>query len=310
MPIDSRHTDEIAALLAVDAHGSFVAAGKALQRHPSILSKRLSALEARLGVRLVERSTRHVTMTDTGKHLATKLRQATALIEEAEHEATSGAAQVRGHLRIAVPGAMGRLWLAPRLSGFLLANPEVSLEINHSERFVDVIGEGYDAAIRIGELDDSRLIAVPMGQYRRILCASPRYLERHGYPKSAQCLVKHNCLGFSGLASHPNWSLHKGHEQVTIRAQGSLVGNDGEALLHAAIAGVGILGAGDWLFDRALKSGEVTQVLPEWSLGQPGRIYLIRPSAKYTSAATHAFKDWLKRQFEGPPDSHTDTAGL
>ncbi|OWV29736.1 LysR family transcriptional regulator [Halomonas campaniensis] len=298
MPIDSRQTDEITALLAVETHGSFVAAGKYLQRHPSILSKRLSTLEARLGVRLVERSTRHVSLTDAGKRLAAKLRQATVLIEEAQQEATSGAAQVRGHMRIAVPGAMGRLWLAPRLPSFLLANPDISLEISHSERFVDVISEGFDAAIRVGELNDSRLIATPMGNYQRILCASSSYLERHGYPSTPQCLVNHNCLGFSGLSSHPNWRLIKGREKTTVRVSGSLTGNDGEALLHAAIAGVGILGAGDWLFDQALKSGEVVQVLPEWTLGQPGRIYLIRPSRKYTSAVTHAFKDWLNNQFD------------
>ncbi|MGK0149676.1 LysR family transcriptional regulator [Pseudomonas putida] len=298
MPLESRHSDEIAALLALASEGSFVAAARSLQRHSSIVSKRVSTLEARLGVRLIERSTRQVSFTDAGKRLVAKLRQATELITEAEQEATLGAAQVRGRLRLAVPGAMGRLWLAPRLPAFLLAHPELEIEVEYGERFVDVIGEGFDAAIRIGELDDNRLVAQRLGTYRRMLCASPAYLETHGWPQTPACLSGHNCLGFSGLASHPNWRLVRGTEQVTVRTHGCLSANDSEALLHAAIAGIGILGAGDWLFERALRSGELVRVLGQWDLGEPGGIYLVRPSAKFTAAPTQAFRDWIRQQFE------------
>src|ERR1700712_5579492 len=125
--------DEVAALLAVAAQGSFVAAARALQRHPTIISKRLAAMEARLGVRLVERSTRQVRLTDAGVRLVERLRMATELMAEAEQEAALGAAHIRGQLRLAVPGAMGRLWLAPRLPEFLAAHPQLTLAVDYSE---------------------------------------------------------------------------------------------------------------------------------------------------------------------------------
>ncbi len=298
MTFDSRHADELSTLLALESEGSFVAAARLLERHPTILSKRLSALEARLGVRLIERSTRQLSLTDAGRTLVKRLRQAADLIGEAEQEAAMGAAQVRGILRLAVPGAMGRLWLAPRLPAFLAQHPGLRLEVEYAERFVDVIGEGFDAAIRIGELSDSRLVAQRLGTCKRILCASPAYLERHGWPDQPQALGAHNCLGFTGLASHPYWHLTDSTRQVPIRTQGSLASNDSESLLCAAVAGVGILGAGDWLFESALRRGELLQVLPQWTLGDPVGVHFIRPSAKFASAATVALRDWLIAEFQ------------
>lgn len=146
-PFDSRQADEVATLLALAEHGSFAAAGRALQRHPSVLSKRLGALERRLGIRLVERTTRQLRFTDEGERLASRFRQAVDLLDEAEHEASLGAAQLRGRLRIALPSAMGRLWLGPLLAEFALAHPQVVLETDYSERFVDIIAEGFDLAI-------------------------------------------------------------------------------------------------------------------------------------------------------------------
>lgn len=292
--LDSRHTDEFAALLALESQGSFVAAARLLQRHPTIISKRLAALEARLGVRLLERSTRHIRLTDAGARLVKRLRLATELMAEAEQEAASGAAEVRGNLRLAVPAALGRLWLAPILPEFLAAHPHLTITVNYSERLVDVIAEGFDVAIRLGELNDSRLIAKRLGDHRRILCASPGYIERYGWPASPTELTNYNCLGFTGLASYPEWKLFSASEQVTVRPQGSLVSNDSEALLSAAIAGTGILGAGEWLFSRALANKELVRVLPDWELGAKGGIFLIRPSAKFSSSATLALKEWLE----------------
>ena len=150
-PFDSRQADEVTTLLALAEHGSFAAAGRALQRHPSVLSKRLGALERRLGIRLVERTTRQLRFTDEGERLASRFRQAVDLLDEAEHEASLGAAQLRGRLRIALPSAMGRLWLGPLLAEFALAHPQVVLETDYSERFVDIIAEGFDLAIRVGD---------------------------------------------------------------------------------------------------------------------------------------------------------------
>ncbi|PAU62461.1 LysR family transcriptional regulator [Pseudomonas indica] len=301
--LKSQHSDEIAALLAVAAEGSFVAAGRQLQRDPSVISKRVAAMEARLGVRLIERTTRQLRVTPVGAQLVERLNAALSSVAEAEQEATLGAAEARGVLRLALPAAMGRLWLAPLLPDFLLANPQVSVVADYSDRFVDIIAEGYDAAIRIGELSDNRLIAKKLNEHRRILCASPDYLARHGEPGTPAELADHNCLRFSGLASFPEWRLFKGNRQQKVMVQGSLTSNDGESLLAAARAGMGILGGGEWLMSRDLEAGRLLRVLPDWLLDSgEGGVYLVRPSARFSPATTLAFKDWIERTFaDGPP---------
>lgn len=294
---DSRQADELATLLALSEHGSFASAGKMLQRHPSVLSKRLGALELRLGIRLVERTTRQLRFTDEGQRLVSQLRHAVSLISQAEQEAAQGAAQVRGRLRLALPAAMGRLWLSTMVSEFALAYPEVSLEVEYSERFVDIVAEGFDAAIRIGELSDNRLVARKLCDHRRILCAAPAYLQRQGEPKTPADLAEHNCLGFTGLHSYPEWKLTRDGDQQSIRVRSAMVSNDNEALLSAARMGLGILAGGEWLMTRDIDSGQLVRVLPDWQLDADAGVYLVRPSAKYNTATTTAFKHWIEAAF-------------
>lgn len=299
--LDTPHSDEIAAFLAVAAQGSFVGAGRVLQRHPTVISKRVAAMEKRLGVRLIERSTRQVRITATGEQLQQRLRAALDLIAEAEQQAISGAAQVRGVLRLALPAAMGRLCIGPLLPDFLRAFPQVSIVADYSERLVDIIDEGFDLAIRIGELDDNRLIAKKLCDHQRILCASPAYLERHGVPREPHDLADHNCLRFSGLASFPQWRLYNGDQQTTLTPKGNLTANDSESLLAAARGGAGILGAGEWLMSRDIAAGHLVRVLPGWQLDPTGGVYLVRPSARFPAATVLAFKQWLEGQFDPAP---------
>ncbi|MDH0133198.1 LysR family transcriptional regulator [Pseudomonas shirazica] len=295
---DSRRADELATLLALHEQGSFAAAGRQLERHPTVLSKRLSALEVRLGIRLVERSTRQLRFTDEGERLVAKVREANRLIAEAEQEAAEGAATVRGRLRLALPAAMGRRWLSGMLADFVLAYPQVMVEAEYADRFVDLIGEGFDAAIRIGELADNRLVARKLCDHLRILCASPEYLARHGAPVQPEDLAGHDCLGFSGLRSFPEWRLMSGGQQVSVKVAGSLRSNDNEALLEAARRGVGILAGGDWLMGEDLAAGRLVRVLPQWQLDVAAGIYLVRPTARLNTAALVAFKAWLEARFE------------
>ncbi|MEG5263991.1 LysR family transcriptional regulator [Pseudomonas sp. JDS28PS106] len=297
--LDSQHSDEIAAFLAVAGQGSFVAAGKQLQRHPTVISKRLAAMEKRLGVRLLERSTRQVRITEVGAKLEQQLRSALGLIAEAEQQAISGAAEVRGLLRLTLPAAMGRLWLGPMLPEFLSSHPHVCVVADYSEHVVDIIEQGYDAALRIGELNDSRLIANKLCDHQRILCASPSYIERFGMPLTPADLIEHNCLRFSGLRSFPEWRLHQGERQETVMTTGTLTSNDSETLLSAALSGHGILGAGEWLMSRQIASGHLVRVLPQWRLDATGGVYLVRPSSKFPSATVLAFKAWIESKFAG-----------
>lgn len=305
--LDSQHADELATLLALADKGSFAAAGRALERHPSVLSKRMQALERRLGVRLVERTTRQLHFTSEGKLLVDKVRQATGLIREAEQEAAQGAREIRGRLRLSMPATMGRRWISPMLAEFALAHPQVALEVEYSERIVDVVGERFDAAIRIGQLPDSGLVATRLCDQYRILCASANYLARHEAPKTPADLTHHNCLGYTGLRSFPEWilvqSAAKGRARLaeSVRVTGSMTSNDNEALLHAALKGVGIISGSDWHLMPAVQTGALIRILPQWTLGDAGGIYLVRPSAQYSTAAMAALKQWLAQAFAAVP---------
>ncbi|MDA8521172.1 LysR substrate-binding domain-containing protein [Acidovorax sp. NCPPB 4044] len=295
---DSQHTDELATLLALRDQGSLAAAGRALQRHPSVLSKRLAALERRLGVRLVERTTRQLHFTDAGLRLVEKVQQAAGLIADAEQEAAQGASQVQGRLRIAMPAAMGRRWLSPMVAEFALAHPQVVLEVEYSDRLVDIVGERFDGAIRIGTLADSRLAATRLCGHQRILCASPAYLQRRGTPRVPADLARHDCLGFTGLLSYPEWHLMRpGEPRHTVLVHGPIVSNDSEALLTAALMGVGVLAGGDWLMKPHGAAGTLVHVLPGWRLDVDSGIHLVRPSARFSTAAMAAFREWVVAWF-------------
>jgi DNA-binding transcriptional LysR family regulator len=305
--LDSQHADELATLLALADQGSFAAAGRSLDRHPSVLSKRMQALERRLGVRLVERTTRQLRFTDEGRRLAEKVRQATHLIRDAEQEAAQGAQEIRGRLRLAMPATMGRRWISPMLAQFSLAYPDVALEVEYSERIVDIVGERFDAAIRIGNLPDSRLVATRLCDQYRLLCASASYLERHEPPKRPADLAHHNCLGYTGLLSFPEWTLVQsgktGAARVveSVRVNGSILSNDNEALLHAALKGVGIISGSDWHLMPSIHAGALVRILPQWTLGDAGGIYLVRPSGQYSTGAMTAFKQWVAEAFAAAP---------
>ncbi|MEX8195297.1 LysR substrate-binding domain-containing protein [Comamonas guangdongensis] len=305
--LDSQHTDELATLLALADKGSFAAAGRSLKRHPSVLSKRMQALERRLGVRLVERTTRQLHFTNEGKLLVEKVRQATHLIRDAEQEAAQGAQEVRGRLRLSLPATMGRRWISPMLAEFALAYPEVVLEVEYSERIVDIVGERFDAAIRVGNLSDSRLVATRLCDQYRLLCASASYLERHAAPKKPADLAHHNCLGYTGLLSFPEWTLVQSAGKraakvaESVRVSGSILSNDNEALLHAALKGVGIIAGSDWQLMPAIHTGELIRILPQWTLGDAAGIYLVRPSGQYNTAAMTAFKQWVAGAFAAAP---------
>jgi DNA-binding transcriptional LysR family regulator len=297
LQLDGRYVDEINALLAVAETKSFAAARRLLERDPSVISKRVSALERRLGVRLLERTTRQVALTDIGSALVDRLREGRTILTEAIEEASSDAKQLRGRLRLAFPAAMGRLWLSDRLSDFLAMHPLLSLEIDYHESYVDLVAEGFDVAIRIGTLADSRLVAKKLASHRRVLCAAPKYVQRFGAPREPSDLAGHNCLGFTQLRSYPNLRLSRKGRSETIAISGSIVSNDSEALLVTAKAGIGILCAGDWLASRDLAAGTLVRILPDWEVDREGGVYLVRASAILATARTKAFVDFMSKKF-------------
>ena len=214
-PFQSQYIDQLSAFIEVHDQGSFAAAAKSLNRHATIVSKRIGELEARLGVRLIERTTRQLRFTEAGLSYVQRLKAVRDALEDAEREVNDNAKQLNGTLHVSVPGAFGRLWLAKLIAQFAQKHPTLSVHVEYSERFVDIIHERFDAAIRIGELPDSRLRAKRLADNFRILCAAPSYLAEHGVPKSPSDLISHHCFGFTELASYPSLILNDGNRRVT-----------------------------------------------------------------------------------------------
>ncbi|WP_423173903.1 LysR substrate-binding domain-containing protein [Stenotrophomonas maltophilia] len=285
--------EQITAFLAAVEHGGFTAAGQALGRDGSILSRRVTALEKRLGVRLMERTTRRLALTEAGEAFHQRMRGALHALQEIEQDTAAAATGVRGTLRIALPATFGRMWVAPILPAFLAAYPDLVVETAFEDRYVDLVAESFDVAVRIGTLTDSRLVARRLAPSRRLLCASPAYLQAQGTPVRPVDLARHACLGFSRLASHPLWHLRDGDKATAIRIAGPLVTDDAQSLVQAAASGAGIAMVSDWLAGPELCSGRLVPVLPDHPVENNETVYLVHPSARLVPAKTRAFADWI-----------------
>ncbi|AZO00724.1 LysR family transcriptional regulator [Mesorhizobium sp. M9A.F.Ca.ET.002.03.1.2] len=294
---------EMAAFAAIADARSFTKAAARIGRDATILSRRLASLEERLGVRLLHRTTRSVSLTEAGSDFLIRVRAILAAIDEAEAAASAhSGGRPRGVLRLALPGSFGRMWIGPLLPQFLAEFPDVHIEAEFSNRFVDLVAENFDVAIRLGALEDSRLVARKIATRRRLLCAAPSYLARRGTPSTPEALLEHSCLGFSGFQTFPTWEMTDGTgRRVHIDVSGPLVTDDAEVLVEAAVQGVGLMMSTDWLVGRELADGRLVPVLEDWTLADEGAVYVVTPSAKGQAAKTRAFADWIGKRFAPVP---------
>lgn len=299
--MDGTDFDQIAAFLATVEHAGFTAAGAALNSDGSLISRRVTALEKRLGVRLLERTTRRVALTEAGEPYYQRMRKAVQAMGEIDAEAAEAAGSVRGTLRLSLPATFGRMWIAPILPAFLRQHSSLTVEARYEDRYVDLISEGFDVAVRIGDLADSRLIARKLAPASRLLCASPDYLTERGMPLHPSDLGRHDCIGFSRLASHPVWHLDDNGKTVAVRISGPLTTDDATSLIQAAVAGVGIAMVSDWLAGPELKSGRLVPILPAHPVATLEGVHVVQPSAKLVPAKTRAFIDWLVEAIASPP---------
>jgi DNA-binding transcriptional LysR family regulator len=295
--------NELAAFVALADTGSFAAAGRQLGRDPTAVSRRLSAMEARLGVRLAERSTRKVALTEAGQTYLERIRPLLHELQAAGREAVAFAdGEARGHLRITLPGNFGRLWLTPLIVDFLRQHPRVTLEADTSNRFVDLIGERFDLAIRLGELPDSRLVARKVAERRRLLCASPDFLARHPAIRTPQALKDYPCLCFTGRHDPYRWTFTQpSGGTVGVTVSGPLASDDAELLVEAAVSGLGIVYTSDWYANRELAAGRLVEVLPDWPLLDRGGVYIVMPAVAGLPSKTRAFTHWIAERLRLPP---------
>ncbi|MEX3958606.1 LysR family transcriptional regulator [Trinickia symbiotica] len=286
-------------------HGSLAAAARALDLTPPAATKRLSQLEARLGVRLVNRTTRHISLTSEGEtylHHATRI---LAEIREMEDAVSSSHSVPKGLLRVNATLGFGRTTIAPIVSSFAKRYPHVEVQLDVTDRPVDLVESGIDLAIRFGELPDKRLNARRVMSNRRFLCASPRYLEKHGTPTSLADLARHTCiLHRQNDDAYGVWRLAHNGRTESVKVHGMLSSNDGDIVLGWALDGHGILVRSEWDLAKYLESGRLRVVLPEFA--QPSAdLFVYYPNKRNQSARARAFIDFLIDHFKdgGPADA-------
>jgi DNA-binding transcriptional LysR family regulator len=292
---------EIEALVAVVEAGSFHAAGERLDVAKSMVSRRLSQLERRLGSRLLHRTTRRLTLTDAGRNFYQRAVQILAELDEAEQSVAAGHRELRGAIKLAAPLTFGLRHLSGAITEFLDAHPAIELNLDLNDRNINLIEEGFDLAVRIGELPDSTLIARRLGTSRAVTCASRAYLDRHGEPLHPEDLRKHIGLQYSNIGYRQHWRFETPQgETVFAQPQIRIRANNGEALACAAVAGLGITTGPTFILSSYLRGGSLIRILKDYRLPVVG-IYALYPPGRLLPRRIQVFADFLAERFGEQP---------
>ena len=284
----------------VESRG-FSAAAARLGLSKSTVSKRLGKLERRLGARLLNRTTRRLSLTEEGAAYYARCQRILAEIEAAEAAVARLHGEPRGTLRVNAPMSFGLLHLSPAIPDFLARYPELRIDLTLADQFVDLVNEGYDMALRIARLPDSTLIARKLAPSRVVLCAAPAYLDRHGRPRVPTDLAAHTCLVYSNLARPDEWRLIGPDGPVSVRVSGNYRANNGDVLRQALRAGGGIGLMPTFLVGRDLRDGTLEVVLPG-AVPQAQSLYAVYPPGGRPPAKLRAFIDFLAARFGPEPD--------
>jgi DNA-binding transcriptional LysR family regulator len=282
--------DGLNAFVKVGELGSFSAAAKRLGWSKSAVSKQVAALEERLGATLLHRTTRAMSLTEAGTAFLARARALLAELAEAEAAVASLSGELQGTLWVNAPLSFGIRHVAPAVAPFLAAHPKLALELDLTDRFVDLVEEGYDLALRIGALADSSLIARKLAPVRRLLCAAPGYLARAGLPQTPQALAAHACLSYRQERRSSAWTLEREGERLQIGVSGPLTTNNGDVLLEAARAGAGIVDLPTFYTCDDLRDGRLLPVLPEWHPPSLA-LYAVYPPNRHLSVKVRRFID-------------------
>lgn len=289
---------QLETFVAVAMRGSLTAAANAEGVAPAVVSRRMDALEERLGVKLLVRTTRKVTLTFEGAAYLEDCQRILREIGDAEAAVSLGGVRASGHLKITAPAGFGRRHVAPLLMDFLGGHPDVNASLELSDRMVDLVNENVDCAVRIGELMDSSLVSVRLGEMRRVVVASPDYLARRGVPPAPTFLAGHDCLS---LVQQRGWVLRDAEGRaVTLKVGGSLECNDGAVLHDWALAGRGLAWRSMWEVGEDLRAGRLVSVLDDFA-APPVGIFAVFPQRRHLPLRVRLFVDLLKDNY-GRPD--------
>jgi len=292
-----RHT-ALRSFVLVAEKGSFAAAALVEGVTPVVMGRRLDALEKRLGVKLMHRSTRGLTLTELGEQFLDQSRSLLREFDEIERAVSAGRELVRGHLVVSAPAAFGRRHVAPHAIAFKARHPGLRMSFNFTDSVVDLVREGYDMAIRIGEVTDPNYVAVRLFPNRRVVCGTPDYFERHGIPRQPEDLVRHNCLAFNLAGGQQRgWSFLREGKLFAVRVEGDLACNDGELLYGWVKQGLGVGWRSTWEIQAELKRGELVTVLDEFAVPSYD-IQAVYPQQRHLPAKVRRFIDHLKAIYQ------------
>ena len=291
--------------VSVATRGSLTAAARAEGVAPAIMGRRLDALEEHLGVKLLVRTTRRISLTHEGSAFLEDCQRVLSDVANSEASVSAGGIRASGHLRITAPAGFGRRHVAPLVPRFRELHPEVTISLNLSDRVVDIAGEAYDCAVRVGDLPDSSLVSVRIADNRRLCVATPAYLQRHGVPRHPSELSGHDCLTLSSEASQTRgWAFRMpspdgGSEVVHLKPGGPLDCSDGQVLHDWCLAGYGMAWRSTWEVEAEIAAGRLVEVLEEYA-APPNGIYVVFPQRKHMPLRVRLWIDFLKHNYSQP----------
>jgi DNA-binding transcriptional LysR family regulator len=287
---------EMRALVAVVDAGSFVGAADATGISKAAMSRQVAELEARLGVRLLHRTTRRLSLTGEGEVFYARARELLDALQEVESEVAARSGQAVGTLKVTAPVSFGLLHLAPLWPGFMAKHPQVRLEVMLADRFVDLVEEGLDLAVRIARLENSSLVSRKLASTRLILCASPRYLRKHGRPRHPADLAQHAVIAYSLLSVGDDWQFTGPEGVVQVRVQPRMRTNSGDTCRAAALGHEGIVLEPSFIVADDIAAGRLVHLLPQYRSLEMG-IYAVYPSRKFVAPKVRALIDHLAEAF-------------
>lgn len=287
---------EMQAFAAVADAGSFVRAAEALQVSKTAVSRLIGDLEARLGVRLLHRTTRRLSLTAEGEVFHARCKALTADVEEAEAEVTARAGEAVGQLRLNVPVSFGLMHLAPLWPAFLQQHPKVTLDVTLADRIIDLVDEGYDLAVRIAQLPASSLVSRKIASTRLVLCASPDYLRRHGEPSHPADIARHTVFTYTLLATGDTWNFEGPDGPVEVKVTPRLRSNNGDTCCAAALQHQGIVLQPSFMVSHHLRAGTLVEVLPQYRSLELG-VYAVYASRRHVTPKVRVVIDFLVDAF-------------
>lgn len=276
--------------------GNFSHAARELGISPAMVTKHIAALEDLLSIRLLNRTTRKVSMTEAGESYLRLCQNLLSDIEEGEASLSQLSHHPSGTLKLTAPIDFGVLRLAPAIANYLNRFPDVRIDINYQDRKVNLVEEGFDLAIRIGALPDSSLVAVPLMKHHLVCCASPAYLEQYGQPQHPTELRQHNCLTYSYSSTNNEWHFRNAEESCAIKVSGRLNANNGRAMVAAATLGVGIILKPQFMVQDYIATGELVPILEDYEQSHSD-VFAVYPHRRFLPAKMRSFIDYLKEYF-------------